>query len=121
MTSSKEIKNIINKYFVVADRAREEFLDDFFKEENRATLEALCKNLDTDTATLRRLAEAAVDEWQATGEPPHRDVTAARRHLLNHIRIKLNAGRRGQSAGRAAEKPPRRVNDSWNDFKMPTL
>ncbi len=123
-TSCKEIKNIRNKYFVVADRAREEFLDDFFREENRATLEALCKNLDTDTATLRRLAEAAVDEWQATGEPPHQDVTAARRHLLNHIRIKLNAGRRVQSGSgrpRAAEKPPRYVNDSWKDFIMPPL
>lgn len=130
LTTSKEYKNII-KYFVVANYAREEFLAEFFKPENQVTLEAICMNSSTDIATLQRLANEVLDDWQATDEPMHHDLSQAKRHLLSQIRIKLNIERREQAAekkqiakpaspNRQSDKAPRRVNDQWSDFEIPT-
>lgn len=127
---SKTGNLIIDKdyYYVVEKLTRAEFFDDFFSESRKSTIEALCMNNYTDEVTLRRLAKEVLDDWQGTSEPPHRDLHEAQKHLLNQIRIKLAAERRAQkqpaalaaSANRAADKAPRKVNDSWADFTMPT-
>lgn len=129
LTTSKEYKNIRNiEYFVVVDVTRENFLKDFFKEERRTVIEALCMNNYTTRETLERLAKEVVDEWEATSEPAHRDLHNAQRHLVNQIRIKLNEERRvaaaekkqSNPANRRTEKAPRTVNDQWQNFEMPT-
>lgn len=121
-------KDIDLDYYVVELITREDFFADFFSEKRRATIEALCINSGTDEATLRRLANEVLDDWQGTSEPMHRDLHDAQKHLLNQIRVKLNVERRDQkqqasrpaTANRAADKAPRNVNDSWADFIMPT-
>lgn len=130
LTTSKEYKNIRNKeYYVVELLTREDFFKDFFKEENTATLEAICMNSHTDIETLKRLANAVLDDWQATDEPTHRELRDAKKHLLAQIRIKLSIERREKEAAerkpttpasRRNEKAPRKVNDQWQDFEMPT-
>lgn len=117
-------------YFVVVGLTREAFISDFFKDERKITIEALCMNNYTDEATLRRLAEEVIDEWQATSEPVHPDINRAQKHLLNQIRIKLEIERKKANAAaaasapkaaanRAADKAPRNVNESWQDFPTP--
>ncbi len=122
--------DIDKEYLVVDKLTREEFFNEFFSENRRPTIEALCMNNYTDEATLRRLAKEVLDDWQATSEPLHPDLHEAQKHMLNQIRIKLNIERREQkqqqqpsrsaTANRAADKAPRNVNDNWADFTMPT-
>lgn len=133
VTTCKEYKTVRKKeYYIVESLTREEFLKDFFKAENTMTLEAICMNNDTDIETLKRLAEAVLDDWQATDVKMHRDISDAKKHLLSQIRIKLSVERRERAAAerkpigkpttanRQQDKAPRRVNDQWQDFKLPT-
>lgn len=121
-------KDIDKEYYVVDELTREKFFNDFFSETRRSIIEALCMNNYTNEATLRRLAKEVLDDWQGTGEPTHRGLHEAQKHLLSQIRIKLGYERREQkqqgsrptTANRAADKAPRNVNDSWADFTMPT-
>lgn len=120
-------KDIDKEYRVVDKLTREEFFNDFFNENRKMTIDAICMNNHTDEITLRRLAKEVLDDWQATSEPIHHDLHEAQKHMLNQIRIKLNIERREQkqqpnrpaTANRAADKAPRNVNDNWADFTMP--
>lgn len=120
--------DIDKDYYVVDAIRREEFFNIFFAESRRKTIESLCINNHIDEATLRRLSKEVLDDWQATGEPKHRDLHEAQSHLLNQIRIKLSIERREQktqpnrptTTNRDAKKAPRNVNESWIDFTMPT-
>ena len=133
LTTCKEYKTVRSKeYYVVDLLTREEFLKNFFREENTATLEAICMSEYTTLENLKKFAAAVLDEWQATDVPTHRDISEAKRHLLSQIRIKLSVERREQAAAekkqvlkpaaanRQQDKAPRRVNDQWQDFKLPT-
>ena len=87
-------KNIrIEEYIILSTTtgacAREEFLTDFFSDARRGIIEALAKNLGVPPPRLRQLAEEVITEWEATATPPHKDLSDARKHLINHIRIKL--------------------------------
>lgn len=87
-------KNIRSKEYIILSTptgacAREEFLNDFFSDARRGIMEALAKNLGVPPPRLRQLAEEVITEWEATGTPPHKDLNDARKHLINHIRIKL--------------------------------
>lgn len=124
-------KDIDKEYYVVDEITREEFFLNFFSENRRKTIEALCMNNHTDEITLRRLAKEVLDDWQGTSEPTHSDINRAQKHLLNQIRIKLGAERmeqrkqekttnRPSMLNKAPDKAPRNVNDKWADFKMPT-
>lgn len=133
LTTCKEYKTVRKKeYYVVELLTREEFFKDFFREENTMTLEAICTNSYTTLEDLKRLANAVLDDWQATDEPTHRDLNEAKRHLLNQIRIKLSIERREKATAekkqttqpaatnRQQDKAPRRVNDQWQGFELPT-
>lgn len=116
-------------YYVVVDYAREKFLQDFFSEEKMRSLEELCMNMHTDLATMKRLAEAVLNEWEATDEPMHPDMNRAKQHLISQIRIKLNAERReatqntngSRTAARRAPDAPRKVNDQWDKFDFNSI
>lgn len=94
--TNKEIK----KYIVVvvgnARYTRERFFEDFFSESRKGVIESICMNNYTDEATLKRLAKEILDEWECIGEPLHKDLADARRHLLNQLRKKLEAERHAQ-------------------------
>lgn len=84
-------------YIVVDDMGREEFVEDFFAPERRATIEQLCISRKFgDVDKFRRLADAVLNEWAAVGRK-HSDVADARRHLIDHCTRKLEAERRLQS------------------------
>lgn len=121
-----------NDYYVVGLMTREAFLSDFFKAENSARIEAFCMTAHIDPATMKRLAEEVLNEWQLTEEKSHQDLNDAKRHLLNQIRIKLAAERRvkedeerkraehrPKTASRSPDKGPRSVNGRWDGFDTP--
>lgn len=66
------------------------FLDEFFKETNRAQIEVICMQLHTDPETLRSEAEEVIAEWELT-EATHNDYTEQARHLINQLRIKFRS------------------------------
>lgn len=66
------------------------FLDEFFKETNRAQIEVICMQLHTDPETLRSEAEEVIAEWELT-EATHNDYTEQARHLINQLRIKYRS------------------------------
>lgn len=92
-SNDKPIYNRIEEYIILSTTtgacAREEFLTDFFSDARRGIIEALAKNLGVPPPRLRQLAEEVITEWEATATPPHKDLSDARKHLINHIRIKL--------------------------------
>ena len=93
---NKEIKKERNKeYFVVDEMTREEFFNDFFSEQRTATIEQLCMaRAFGSIENFKRLATAVLAEWEALPEPKHRDIKAARQHLINHCSRKMSAERR---------------------------
>lgn len=66
------------------------FLDEFFKETNRAQIEVICMQLHTNPETLRSEAEEVIAEWELT-EAKHSDYTEQARHLINQLRIKYRS------------------------------
>lgn len=66
------------------------FLDEFFKETNRAQIEVICMQLHTNPETLRSEAEEVIAEWELT-EATHSDYTEQARHLINQLRIKYRS------------------------------
>jgi hypothetical protein len=92
---SESINN--NSVDVVDDNAHarerennRKFLDEFFKETNRAQIEVICMQLHTDPETLRSEAEEVIAEWELT-EATHNDYTEQARHLINQLRIKFRS------------------------------
>ncbi len=92
---SKSINN--NSVDVVDDNAHarerennKKFLDEFFKETNRAQIEVICMQLHTDPETLRSEAEEVIAEWELT-EAKHINYTEQARHLINQLRIKYRS------------------------------
>lgn len=128
--NKEEEKKIEKEKFDVDDaQARAAFLDSFFSQSNGISLESLCKNLHTDLPELRTAAEAAVNEWALTGQT-HSDMLEARRHLINHLRIKLTAQRRAETGagrnrskgawgrGAGVDKSPADVNAEWANIEF---
>lgn len=115
------------EYVVVADYAREKFLQNFFSEDKRRSLEELCMSMHTDIATMRRLAEAVLNEWETTDEPTHPDMNRAKQHLVNQIRIKLNAERAAQRSQmkqtnlNRRPEAPRKANSEWDNFDINSI
>lgn len=92
---SESINN--NSVEVVDDNAHarerennRKFLDEFFKETNRAQIEVICMQLHTNPETLRSEAEEVIAEWELT-EAKHSDYTEQARHLINQLRIKYRS------------------------------
>ena len=92
---SESINN--NSVDVVDDNAHarerennRKFLDEFFKETNRAQIEVICMQLHTNPETLRSEAEEVIAEWELT-EDKHSDYTEQARHLINQLRIKYRS------------------------------
>lgn len=92
---SESINN--NSVDVVDDNAHarerennRKFLDEFFKETNRAQIEVICMQLHTNPETLRSEAEKVIAEWELT-EAKHSDYTEQARHLINQLRIKYRS------------------------------
>lgn len=92
---SESINN--NSVDVVDDNAHtrerennRKFLDEFFKETNRAQIEVICMQLHTNPETLRSEAEEVIAEWELT-EATHSDYTEQARHLINQLRIKYRS------------------------------
>ena len=92
---SESINN--NSVDVVDDNAHarerennRKFLDEFFKETNRAQIEVICMQLHTNPETLRSEAEEVIAEWELT-EAKHSDYTEQARHLINQLRIKYRS------------------------------
>lgn len=92
---SESINN--NSVDVVDDNAHarerennRKFLDEFFKETNRAQIEVVCMQLHTNPETLRSEAEEVIAEWELT-EAKHSDYTEQARHLINQLRIKYRS------------------------------
>ncbi len=93
-------ENYIDNFFVVVDKTREEFLSDFFSDSRIEVNNQLCMNLGVTPDKLKSLVREILDEWEATSEPSHENLNQAQKHLLNHLRIKINENRRknGQNA-----------------------
>ena len=92
---SESINN--NSVDVVDDNAHarerennRKFLDEFFKETNRAQIEVICMQLHTNPETLRSEAEEVIAEWELT-EAKHSDYTEQAQHLINQLRIKYRS------------------------------
>lgn len=111
---SESINN--NSVDVVDDNAHtrerennRKFLDEFFKETNRAQIEVICMQLHTNPETLRSEAEEVIAEWELT-EATHSDYTEQARHLINQLRIKYRSKANNDGTARArkaaAETPP---------------
>lgn len=102
---SESINN--NSVDVVDDNAHtrerennRKFLDEFFKETNRAQIEVICMQLHTNPETLRSEAEEAIAEWELT-EATHSDYTEQARHLINQLRIKYRSKANNDGTARA--------------------
>ena len=102
---SESINN--NSVDVVADNAHarerennRKFLDEFFKETNRAQIEVICMQLHTNPETLRSEAEEVIAEWELT-EATHSDYTEQARHLINQLRIKYRSKANNDGTERA--------------------
>lgn len=102
---SESINN--NSVDVVDDNAHtrerennRKFLDEFFKETNRAKIEVICMQLHTNPETLRSEAEEVIAEWELT-EATHRDYTEQARHLINQLRIKYRSKANNDGTARA--------------------
>lgn len=101
-------ESINNNYVDVVDdnahtREREnnrKFLDEFFKETNRAQIEVICMQLHTNPETLRSEAEEVIAEWELT-EATHSDYTEQARHLINQLRIKYRSKANNDGTARA--------------------
>lgn len=76
------------------------FLDEFFKETNRAQIEVICMQLHTNPETLRSEAEEVIAEWELT-EATHSDYTEQARHLINQLRIKYRSKANNDGTARA--------------------
>ena len=92
---SESINN--NSVDVVDDNAHtrerennRKFLDEFFKETNRAQIEVICMQLHTDPETLRKEAEEVIAEWELT-KVTHNDYKEQAQHLINQLRIKYRS------------------------------
>lgn len=92
---SESINN--NSVDVVDDNAHarerennRKFLDEFFKETNRAQIEVICMQLHTDPETLRSEAEEVIAEWELT-KVTHNDYKEQAQHLINQLRIKYRS------------------------------
>ena len=101
---SKSINN--NSIDVVTNNAHarerennRKFLDEFFKETNRAQIEVICMQLQTDPETLRSEAEEVIAEWELT-EATHNDYTEQARHLINQLRIKYRSKAKNDGTAR---------------------
>lgn len=100
MLSSKGKKAI-----AAATADKEQLLERFFCDENKASIEVILKNFGmkpTDTPKLRKLAEAVTAEWTVT-ELGHMDYTDWSRHLIATMRIKLNQMAMNKTAN---QEPP---------------
>lgn len=102
---SESINN--NSVDVVNDNAHtrerennRKFLDEFFKETNRAQIEVICMQLHTNPETLRSEAEEVIAEWELT-EATHSDYTEQARHLINQLRIKYRSKANNDGTARA--------------------
>lgn len=102
---SESINN--NSVDVVDDNAHtrerennRKFLDEFFKETNRAQIEVICMQLHTNPETLRSEAEEVIAEWELT-EATHSDYTEQARHLINQLRIKNRSKANNDGTARA--------------------
>lgn len=102
---SESINN--NSVDVVDDNAHtrerennRKFLDEFFKETNRAQIEVICMQLHTNPETLRSEAEEVIAEWELT-EATHSDYTEQARHLINQLRIKYRSKANNDGTARA--------------------
>lgn len=102
---SESINN--NSVDVVDDNAHtrerennRKFLDEFFKETNRAQIEVICMQLHTNPETLRSEAEEVIAEWELT-EATHSDYTEQARHLINQLRIKYSSKANNDGTARA--------------------
>lgn len=102
---SESINN--NSVDVVDDNAHtrerennRKFLDEFFKETNRAQIEVICMQLHTNPETLRSEAEEVIAEWELT-EATHGDYTEQARHLINQLRIKYRSKANNDGTARA--------------------
>ena len=102
---SESINN--NSVDVVDDNAHtrerennRKFLDEFFKETNRAQIEVICMHLHTNPETLRSEAEEVIAEWELT-EATHSDYTEQARHLINQLRIKYRSKANNDGTARA--------------------
>lgn len=92
---SESINN--NSVDVVDDNAHtrerennRKFLDEFFKETNRAQIEVICMQLHTNPETLRSEAEEVIAEWELT-KVTHNDYKEQAQHLINQLRIKYRS------------------------------
>lgn len=102
---SESINN--NSVDVVDDNAHtrerennRKFLDEFFKETNRAQIEVICMQLHTNPETLRSEAEEVIAEWELT-EATHSDYTEQARHLINQLRTKYRSKANNDGTARA--------------------
>lgn len=102
---SESINN--NSVDVVDDNAHtrerennRKFLNEFFKETNRAQIEVICMQLHTNPETLRSEAEEVIAEWELT-EATHSDYIEQARHLINQLRIKYRSKANNDGTARA--------------------
>lgn len=102
---SESINN--NSVDVVDDNAHtrerennRKFLDEFFKETNRAQIEVICMQLHTDPETLRKEAEEVIAEWELT-KVTHNDYKEQAQHLINQLRIKYRSKANNDGTARA--------------------
>ena len=76
-------------YYVVKEKApHSPLFDAFFAPQRQADLEALAMNLGVSIQTLREVARECLIEWNVTGTS-HSDQKEAFRHLVSHIRRKV--------------------------------
>lgn len=61
-------------------------VDNFFKD--KRWLESFCRENSIDAGALRELSGRVVGEWRLSGAD-HSSISDARKHLLNHLRIKI--------------------------------
>lgn len=111
------------EYIVVDEMTREEFFNFFFSEQRQGVVKQLCMARNFGSIeNFKALAKRVLAEWE--GEP-HATIKEANQHLINHCSRKQSAERREQTtrpaaANRQTDKAPRRVNDQWEGFEVPT-
>lgn len=89
---SESSEEVSGEYKVYSDMSSDDFINAFFHSSRQGSLEALCLNLHTQIDEIRIIAAECVNEWKLS-ESTHKDFTDAAKHLVSHIRRKIQSSR----------------------------
>lgn len=95
--------------------AGDAFIEEYFSKQ--IFIDGICKELHSNPAELKSMAEAVVIEWEASGET-HSDYNDAHKHMTSTLRIKAKEKRNATSKS-TTERPPRpSVHHAWSEERQ---